>query len=484
MHFNNRLNFFSNVKNDFLRKNKTEEATTYSVNRNILIDNKQNKISLKTENNLLSGFSSNNIKNSNSHSDNFRLNTISDLNKNNDYLSSKLIENTENKFDGFPDDPFGFDHRIQITHEEEANKSLLNNGNNFNNNNNRKNVSKKLNFNNYNQVNSIDANLPNTSSLFNNYRTSNNKSNNIFDSENSNNSYALNTYSNMNNPFNFNNDPRNKIPRPSGNLSFLFTENMQNRKIGNANNSSKNLFNIDSCNGNNPQFNNNNINIPKKNFNSSENLHLLLNTNSNTAGNKVLNDFNKKNFNEKSYIIESNINNPSLSETFFKNVNPNNQNNQNNIKSTINSNANSNKKSKNDNYTINTSNISSNSKIIFRLNTNNNTNTNKKPNDLISNINKIAHLKSEISSERNDFYQDSHRSLVEDKDENFPRPMDEMSNSEMNNVLNRVRNHAFENFRSKNAFDIYTGSKHEKKEIKEAIFRKSKNNPVYVWKKN
>lgn len=462
-HFNDKLKFFTNDQNEFSKKNRTEDANNF-VNRNILIDNKHNKISLKTENNLSSG-----ISNGNLNPENLRLNTISDIRNSKD-LFSNLNEKSENKFNENPQNPFGFDHKIQITHED-INKSLLNNLNS-NSNNNQKNICKHLTFNDYNRDNKIYSRLPNKSNLFNYCHTTNNNNNDaskIFDAENLNSSYALNTNCNLKNIFNDdkNESNHNVNKRPSRNLNFLFTENNQTENFENATKSSKNLFTYDFFYENN-QF-------TKKNLNSSDNINLILNSNSNLAADKISNNVDKIIFNEKSNLLKSNTNNSLLAENLVNN-------NFNKIKSVINSNANSNKKPKNDNCLINTLNISSNSKIIFRVDSN----TKKTQNDLIpANKNKFSHLKYDRSNDQNQFYYNNKDlNALEDKDDNFLRPVDEFSNSETNNIMNRVKNHAFENFRSKNAFDNYTGSKHEKNEIKDAIFKRSKNNPVYVWKKN
>lgn len=439
--FRNKLNFFSNDQHDDIRKNKTDNAYNL-INRNIFIDNKENKISLKTNNNL---FSENSNYNLNSE-DFYRINTISDIRKNNiNYIDGNTDDNQNNN----TQNPFGFDYKIQITHDD-INKSLLNN--NQNKNNFKNNLT--LNYKQFNNNNSIknESSLLNKSNLFNQIKTSNNNISNIFNRECSNSSYILNTNSNLNDTSNYN----NISSRPSGNLNFLLTENNTNNNKHETSKSVSDLFSHELLNDKSKNWNIKD----KMNLNSSENLNTILKLKPTFV--KQTDLFNK---NKNELIETTNY----MNNSFLTTNNPKN-------KSVINSNANSSKKCKNDNYLINTSNISSNSKIKNLLDSKN------KLKDSQANKNKYSNLKYERTNDGYNYFENAINNY-EDIEEQLPIHIDEFSNLETNNIMNRVRNHAFENFKNKNAFDNYTGSKHEKNEIKDAIFKRSKNNPVYVWKK-
>lgn len=440
----NKSNCLSNENIDISIKPHTENVINF-LNRNITIDNQNNKINLKTESNIINNYS---ITNNNYlQSDNLYINTISDIRKSNNI--SNINEYTDHNFEEEINNPFSCNSKKQITHED-INKSILNF--NYQKKKTLENIDKNII---HNQTNKVD--FTNKSNLFNNCRTSNANIDNLFEGNFSRISNNLNSNSNSLNT----NSNINMNNRPSGNKNSLYNENIQFEKDYNRKNyNDLNIF-----------FNERNHIHPNKNIKSNQNLHSDLNLNLNLKTNPTT-DLNGIGISDKCNTLEN---------IFIKNtgINLNDKVTKFNSKihtdHVIKSNVNSGLKKKNDNFKINTRNLQDTPKIKLQL-------TLQKCSVDRGNKDKNSYKEYQKSNLKTDFHEKI--KISEEQEPKTANPIDEYNISGFNSIMNKMSNLNFENSYSKHSFDPYNGNRNQKNEIKDAIFKRRKNNPVYIWKKN
>ncbi len=435
---NLKYNFFTIEENGIYKKDITRNLNNI-INNNIIIDNKKNKITLKTESDLL-------LRNIKNGFESFGLKTTSDIRKsdsktnNQDFFYIKTNKNLKTQLKS----------NIQIKNKDSI-KMVSNYPENIKNGSIEKSANKKFN-DNFNNNKIIDK-----SNILENNTISNTNNNQIYNSNYDNISYVSNESLNMNkvsnHKINLNNKDIEKI-----NFPILETNIKENYNVF-----YKNKIEYDFFQQNNSEIKNT-FNSVNSNLHSNPNMPIITIPNNSIYLKRELPDFSK--FNNSLYISNTEsdfINNSSKIDK------PNLV-----IKSIINSK----KNNKNQDYLINTNNLHR-MPIKINLNYNSkNTSLNVSNNKNITTFPVIEKLDNDISNNK-EF------NLTENNDDYFIKSREELlSNFDLNNIFSRNNSHLINDLKSKNAFDLYTGNKYEKNEIKDSIFKRSKNNPVYIWKKN